>query len=451
MNRKGIYSGVILVFFVLIVSAIALLLWMASRSSPQSQVETTTPPDVYGEYGDYGNASHGEYGSLDGPYGYGMATSDPYAPNEEFLEKQQEWEKRTGRKSAITLYAQIAPPDVIRSGDENYALLSETAISGWTAESEALVPFFPEFEECFALIRQGAERENADQFESGWVDPSMNAMSLLIATKMMTAHSLWLAEQGETDQAVKDLMAVVKMGHALRNKNATTIFCLIGSAFVSSAARPVLFILEDKGVAPESLAFLVNAAESIDTGRCHLAAPSISLAEFYLEDFKSQLEEEEAPTQEERCQTLEAMKKEIEILREIADTRIERLFGDKADLLEPPTVSIGGTEEEALPTMSVVRNGVCRETLSHAEVRLIGAAASLLLEFSQTGANSTSPPEAFPDPFTGKPFLYDPDDAEPFELRSVGPDLVPNADRVVYDPTNGSFSAGDIFFGKRKP
>lgn len=49
------------------------------------------------------------------------------------------------------------------------------------------------------------------------------------------------------------------------------------------------------------------------------------------------------------------------------------------------------------------------------------------------------------DPITGKPFMYHKTD-EAFELYSIGPDLKDDKGELVYDPTNGTVSAGDIVY-----
>ena len=48
------------------------------------------------------------------------------------------------------------------------------------------------------------------------------------------------------------------------------------------------------------------------------------------------------------------------------------------------------------------------------------------------------------DPFTDKPFLWSQDSAgRPFAY-STGPDFIDNSVKLVYDPTNGTISSGDI-------
>ncbi len=47
------------------------------------------------------------------------------------------------------------------------------------------------------------------------------------------------------------------------------------------------------------------------------------------------------------------------------------------------------------------------------------------------------------DPFTKKPFLWSQDSTGPFAY-SVGPDFKDNSAKIVYDPTNGTVSSGDI-------
>lgn len=49
------------------------------------------------------------------------------------------------------------------------------------------------------------------------------------------------------------------------------------------------------------------------------------------------------------------------------------------------------------------------------------------------------------DPFTDKPFIYGITD-KGFGLYSPGPDLVDDKAGILYDPTNGTISAGDIVF-----
>ncbi|MFH0793997.1 MAG: hypothetical protein V2A74_08195, partial [bacterium] len=77
--------------------------------------------------------------------------------------------------------------------------------------------------------------------------------------------------------------------------------------------------------------------------------------------------------------------------------------------------------------------------------------AALLL--ANEGADSKESQDqamnAFLDPFSDKPFLLDKKAASPFQLRSVGPDLVANEGDLKYDPTNGTVSPGDLFFGKK--
>ena len=91
-----------------------------------------------------------------------------------------------------------------------------------------------------------------------------------------------------------------------------------------------------------------------------------------------------------------------------------------------------------------------RDFVSIAYERLCATAALLL---ANEGAGNMEALDqainAFPDPFSGKPLLLDREAARPFQLRSVGPDLVPNDGSLIYDPTNGTVSSGDLFFGKK--
>ncbi len=43
------------------------------------------------------------------------------------------------------------------------------------------------------------------------------------------------------------------------------------------------------------------------------------------------------------------------------------------------------------------------------------------------------------DPFTGKPYLVKGD-----VQYSIGPDMIDNGGMIIYDPTNGTFSSGDM-------
>ena len=51
------------------------------------------------------------------------------------------------------------------------------------------------------------------------------------------------------------------------------------------------------------------------------------------------------------------------------------------------------------------------------------------------------------DPFSGKGFAYSrATDGNSYRLHSIGPDMNNQKHTTAYDPTNGTISAGDVFF-----
>lgn len=109
---------------------------------------------------------------------------------------------------------------------------------------------------------------------------------------------------------------------------------------------------------------------------------------------------------------------------------------------------------ELLPPNVLPNLGDAKVRMNSAEAKfclLLAAAAARYLflssgKFPITAADfAPFLPDGLPqDPFSAQPLRFTPN-REPFMIYSIGPDEMDDKATVVYDPTNGTISAGDIF------
>ncbi|MCX6999271.1 MAG: hypothetical protein NT106_03090, partial [Candidatus Sumerlaeota bacterium] len=154
------------------------------------------------------------------------------------------------------------------------------------------------------------------------------------------------------------------------------------------------------------------------------------------------------------CRTPEEVKTFFETLRTLRVTD-EKLHWDDYRYLDAP---LREAQDEA-DMGTNYSEAITRWDTAETKSRLLLAGAAARYNFLKTGefpreASGFAPllPDGLPqDPFTGTPLCFI-GNRDPFVVYSVGPDKEDDKAAFLYDPTNGTFSPGDVFIEiPRKP
>jgi hypothetical protein len=352
----------------------------------------------------------------------------------------------TGGLRDLVLCQELLDTDlIIPHGDT----LSSIYRDGWRAPH-------PEIEALIASQRpalDAAIRAAEAEFIAfpGWQDfnsPVMNFLSFQILAKLMAAESRMLSAQGQFDLAAERAVQVVQLSNHLIVEDVGLIQHLIGVAGMNIGLMSLSDILIQPGLSEEALEATWEALSQVDRihvgmeaafrteGRCMLTGlqEAKSNPALIAEVFGSNPD----PEQERLAAELQTALEDFDAFQ-AEHQWVWNLICDEAaqPAWERESMGRDWVEQQTdnplfLLTLPNFHEALTREEVTEAKLNLCMTLCALRLDDEARLAEIV-------DPFIGEPVRV-----ESGRVWSLGPDQADQGANLVYDPTNGTLSPGDI-------
>jgi beta-lactamase regulating signal transducer with metallopeptidase domain len=380
-----------------------------------------------------------------------------------------EIKEKEGRDNAMLHYilADGFMPDP--PGERQKAIIREVLADGWSEKADQLLPYIAAFQPMFGEIRKGVALDYARNIggEQGPASPVPSFLAAQVSAKMLCVEGRHFESQGKYEEALDNYLAVLTMGRDYASPNSVMIGHLISLAIQNTAFQQITQLASSGNLREETL------------GR---ALTSLRHIESTVNPIANALREEEKDLQ----WSINDMRRNPEKYRQEAEDEAKGWIDDvdqiEADNRDAWKFLIGYAEtpewewrakdfnrelEErrekyhplvaiAMPNFVEAKTRFLVTRSRNLETQLATALAAYRVGHGEypRSLDDLTPRyfERLPiDPFSGGKFRYE-TTGEEFRLWSVGPDGTddhaegPPDAALVYDPTNGTTSAGDILF-----
>ncbi|MCX7000337.1 MAG: hypothetical protein NT106_08610 [Candidatus Sumerlaeota bacterium] len=406
-------------------------------------------------------------------------TSRPSAPappmNDPFMNELLKMKEKDGRDNALIDYrnATFLMPKL--QADQTRAI-NDVLKNGWRADSASLKPLLDAFQPVFAEVRKGAGHDYAKNVEySGPATPVPNFLFAQTTAKMLCVEGRLLESQGKYRDALQNYITALTMGRDYGAPNTTLIGALISIAVEDIALRQVNRLVSSGNI--NDYKFLVayclprlKAIESSTVTSADAFRTEQKCRLWWVRKFRENPEEFKRSNPE--------MAKALSLygpqLADDWDKSDSKFWDIQLAYLETPYWKRNQNEfkmkmdEWAVsislhPSLQVFSKVAVPNTLE-ADVRIHVTKSRMLQTQIATALesyrliNSRYPsrlselaPQYFAelpvDVFNGREYIYKPSaDGISYNLYGVGPDRIDDSGATVYDPTNGTISAGDLFY-----
>lgn len=398
------------------------------------------------------------------PYAEG-GVSEPYL--QALLAKKEE----TGRDNAMIYYVNASRFMPALPDNNLQERLDRIRSDGWNEEDAKFAnPYLALWKPAFGLIRQGVALDYAEGLggSQGPATPAPNFLFAQTAFKMLTMEGRKLESEGRSADALDNYLAALTMARDYGAKGNTLIGHLISAAGINIASRPLSQLARNRVLSPVDAERGYRVARGIDNSRAPLSDAMRTEKEISIQLFTEILGVLDGTVQNEQMvKDIEKFARERNVTKDEVKSRVEQAlagyeeFWDKTiRAADDPDFVFTEKEREAVlnqipaPFRNAVPNFLeanIRIKTSTANLRM--ARIDLAIALYRHAENRA--PESLAvlgkadlpkDPFTGHSFGYIPlQDSADYILYSTGPDEKEDQDAVIYDPTNGTLSRGDIF------
>jgi beta-lactamase regulating signal transducer with metallopeptidase domain len=403
----------------------------------------------------------------------GQSTNSP-----EYYEALQKWVEENGRENAMLYYVKATRmiPEYAMSQSMQFSEVTQQALKdGWSEETESLRPTIEMFRPAFEYVRQGAQVG----FAQGTVtDPSHNQpvpnfLSAQILAKIICVEGRRLEAEGDLAGALDMYRLALTMGCDYSSPKSILINSLIGIALQNIALHRIHDLAQHPDITSEHLAAIVSILESAEPTQGDAVSMFEGEFEFTTAMITTLQNQDNEETEKKLAamqteagreayrQMKEAMTLELDTFRAIVIRHLSKSYFemDQAELdreLRELLKKSGPMYNRAIPnyfearTRLEVVKSYLKETMVEAAVRWY---------YLEKGEYPESLRQLVPaylsnvplDNMSEKPIKYTPptlseDILQPHVVYGVGPNKKDDRGTPRYDPTNGTFSGGDLFY-----
>lgn len=371
-----------------------------------------------------------------------LAPADPPSWESVVQTHLQQSSSREGLERFLAVYEALGEPLTERLQPHS-DLLGAIQREGWKGNTLALEPLLDELQPVFAEAHTLAAFDSVDfPAATDFSTPVPNFLRLQLLFKAMAADARRLEAQGRLDEALARALDVTAMSSLLQDTDVTMIQHLIGVAGMSIGLRTAEAILPAPGLSEAALRDAQARLMRLDARGPRMADALQMESECMIRGMRQLRDNPDA-----LAETLGVPDHQADDVRAaLADfARFEaehaRVWDQVIALARAPYwEQAGGPAPEEIVQQSTsplirvampnfLEAGV-RETVARARLRLCLAVIALRLG---------EPVAAMQDPFTGLPLGLSME-----AVRSLGPDREDQHGALLYDPTNGTLSPGDV-------
>ncbi|MBN1901944.1 hypothetical protein JW926_11535 [Candidatus Sumerlaeota bacterium] len=378
--------------------------------------------------------------------------------------------EKDGKDNALIHYqmaSKIMPSDPNHIQQE---LINKILKQGWDKSADELVPYINSFKPMFEEIRKGTALDYAKNvgWERGPATPVPNFFAAQISAKMLCVEGRYLESQGKYGEALDNYLTALTMGRDYGAPYGTLISALISIAIENRSLRQIYNLASSGNLQSSELERLLDRIKVIEDTT--IMAPGAMAGEANCQKwiFKKMRE-----NPEDINKNIQELEKEFGVKRDqfaksadLWEAEHDKLWNFQMDYIKKPYWERNQDEfqkkldemlSDAFPINKIAflnfHEADVRTTTAFSRNRETQIAVALELFKSQKGHYPATLIELVPkyftnlpvDPFSGKNFVYDLlEKGDKYVLYSLGPDLMDNDAKTLYDPTNGTISSGDL-------
>ena len=367
----------------------------------------------------------------------------------------------------------------LNNNDAVVTFLNRANTEPWSQDFDILILYFKTLKPILNLVHSGRLMDKNIHVEPRGADtPIPNFLTIQIYSKLLAARANYNFSIGNTDQAVSDLLDTIVCGYSFRGKNAILISQLIGVAIEKIGLNMADTIISSGKLNKEQIKLLQDTLIKIDKSEKDIGdqlvyAEKVCMnntfdsifkelqskdgreAQFYLGDFIDGEFDESAIIQNKDriMEELNWLYSENGRLLNLSFEKIEKegLYEEFTNKMKSIFVN-NILVEKAFPDF---RKAYTRCIITKACRRILILMTALELNKLDsrpiptdgiTGDDVGLDNNLCKDPFMIDSSLGYWSDGNSYKIWSVGPDLKNDNMEITYDPKNGTFSNGDIFY-----
>lgn len=400
------------------------------------------------------------------------AAAERPASDDPLLDMLLALKEKTGRDNALIYYCQAAAMTKGKFPDfKESELIKLTLDKGWTNKSQPLQAMLGQYQPALDQARKGVAIDAAEYYvaDNPEEDRVPNFLSGQTLTKVFCVEGRLLESQGQPARALDDYLAALAMGRDYGAKGAPLIGGLISVACQKIALDQLARLAGagtlDRG-ALERASERINAIESGQPGFAEWvrseqrrAAQQFAQIRKDPQKFTDEMNKLQDPNKipaDEYLRNLDRIEAETKQNYEWWAERVQLPYaqravdgGDRA-LSAKLTASMHPAAARHFPNFieSNLRWMTMRTRFTQARIAVAAALYKMDKGALPQNLEALIPvylDSALQDCFSGQPMLFQLDPQGRRWIWSIGPDLKNQACNLVYDPSNGIASTGDIF------
>ena len=407
---------------------------------------------------------------------------------DDFLTDLLKLKEQDGRDNALIHYQQASHLMPGQPDKNQSQLIKKTLKDGWTAEAEALLPLLNTYQPMLAEIRKGTALNYARNLglEKGINVPMPKFLAAQTASKMLCVEGRQLESQGRHDEALNNYLAVLTMGRDFSAPGGTLISNLISYLINQIAVGQIQDLARSGKLSRDWLLHAINYLEAIEETEGTIKEAFSGESQCFgwvIDDLRKRLRTNPAEAQKVVQELYPHTEKDLQgltpqqidrikpenILKELDRMEEEkkrywdvafqcmdtpywtRDFEVETEKLQAMLDSFHPLAKNGMPSILEFQVRYLRMIVDLRKAKLVTALALFQLDKEAYPKSLTEIVPAYlpqmpVDPFSGEAFRYQSQSGgRDYSLYSVGPDRADQQGATLYDPTNGTVSAGDIF------
>lgn len=395
------------------------------------------------------------------------------AQNDPMMKALLELKEKEGRDNALIHYqlASKLMPGIPQGVQTD--LINQVLKQGWSDEDNALIPYIATFQPMFEEIRKGTALDYA--MGVGWAQgpatPVPNFLAGQISAKMLCVEGRYLESQGQYRKALDNYMTALTMGRDYSAPEGTLISYLISVAIESISLNQLHHLVASGNLDRTTLDYVLKRLETIEATQGTTADAFRGEANFMkwmIQKMRENPEEAQKKILEGSPYSVGLSADDLRALADRLEAERKRFWDFKIKFIETPYWQRDSeAHEKQLEAMIATFHPMTkiavpnfleadvRALVTKSKLRETELATALVACKMDKGRYpkrlSELVPEYFAalpvDPFVGHDYGYKPaPDGSSYVLYGVGPDRKDEGTAMLYDPTNGTISGGDVFF-----
>lgn len=331
------------------------------------------------------------------------------------------------------------------------------------AAAEKLLPELSPCEPVFTEIRNAVNADlnyGPEDFRATQLMPNFWRAQMI--ERLMLVKGMGLENQKKLNEAVDIYLLTVQFGGCFPGKNTSLIQQLIGIAIEKTAYKPLKHFVLNHPNNVNNLIKIIETLDQVEQKRMPITESFIAEKKCFENTFKHLKDFAKEDKELAKLSATEGQRI-LDEVNKIMTYQITALSMPYPELKKELGVSQNKTVDMKVQEMLNTAHPFLQNTLHNivdAQIRYLSAAtdnrlvqimAALQLYHNDKQAYPGSLSELVPDylaavpndPFSESEFIYG-KQGDSFYLYSVGPDMIDNHEKPIYDPIHGNLSRGDI-------